>query len=107
MRLLKRSDEGDLSLTEALPDQDLPKYAVLSHTWGAPGQEVTLQEFQNLSPEERTGKRYEKIQFCGDRAAHDGMSTSGLIPAASRNDTSTGLSPSILDLPKAHFRFHT
>ena len=32
MRLLKRSDEGDLSLTEDLPDQDLPKYAVLSHT---------------------------------------------------------------------------
>ena len=33
---------------------------------------MTLQEFQKLSPEERTGKRYENIQFCGDRAAHDG-----------------------------------
>ena len=72
MRLLKRSDQGDLSLTEDLSDQDLPRYAVLSHTWGAPGQEVTLQEFQSSSPEERTGKRYEKIQFCSDQAAHDG-----------------------------------
>jgi hypothetical protein len=73
MRLLKRSDIGALSLTDDLPDQDVPEYVALSHTWGAAGQEVTLQDFQSRSTEQRTGKAgYAKIRFCSDQAAQDG-----------------------------------
>ncbi|KAH8750480.1 heterokaryon incompatibility protein-domain-containing protein [Hyaloscypha finlandica] len=34
MRLLQYDDDGDLSLTEFF-ESDIPKYAILSHTWGA------------------------------------------------------------------------
>ncbi|KAI4204538.1 MAG: hypothetical protein LQ350_001088 [Teloschistes chrysophthalmus] len=73
MRLLKRDDQGALNLTDDLLDQDIPEYVVLSHTWGASGQEVTLQDFQSLSGERQTGRAgYAKIRFCSDQAASDG-----------------------------------
>ena len=73
MRLLKRIVKGALNLTDDLPDQDIPEYVVLSHTWGAAGQEVTLQDFQSRFSEQQTGKAgYAKIRFCSDQAAQDG-----------------------------------
>ena len=72
MRLLKRGDDGGLCLTHDLLDQDIPQYVVLSHTWGAAAQEVTLQDFQSLSTEQLMGKAgYGKIQFCSDQATRD------------------------------------
>ena len=73
MRLLKRNDNGVLKLTDDLLDQDIPEYVVLSHTWGAAEQEVTLQDFQSRFGEQQTGKAgYAKIRFCSDRAAQQG-----------------------------------
>jgi hypothetical protein len=73
MRLFRRGDNGTLSLTDDLPDQDIPEYVILSHTWGTAAQEVTLQDFQSRSTKRRTGKAgYRKIQFCSDQAAQDG-----------------------------------
>lgn len=72
MRLLERDDQGALNLTDDLLDQDIPEYVVLSHTWGVPGQEVTLQDFQSPFGERQTEKvGYAKIQFCSDQAARD------------------------------------
>ena len=73
MRLLKRKDNGALNLTDDLPDQDIPEYVVLSHTWGAAGQEVTLQDFQSRFNEQRIEKAgFAKILFCSDQAAQHG-----------------------------------
>jgi hypothetical protein len=73
MRLLRRSTDGALSLTDDLFDQDIPEYVILSHTWGAARQEVTFQDFQSKSARQRKSKAgYAKIQFCGDQAARDG-----------------------------------
>ena len=73
MRLLKRNDNGALNLTDDLLDQDIPEYVVLSHTWGAAGQEVTLQDFQSQFGQPQTGKAgYAKIRFCSDQAAQQG-----------------------------------
>ena len=73
MRFLKREDNGALSLTEDLLDQDIPEYVVLSHTWGAAGQEVTLQDFQSQVSENQTAKAgYAKIRFCSHQAAQHG-----------------------------------
>src|SRR5947207_2310346 len=33
MRLLERQNEGDFRLTANVLDRDLPRYAILSHTW--------------------------------------------------------------------------
>ena len=40
MRLLKLNDTGGFSLT-SFSDRDIPKYAILSHTWGDANTEVT------------------------------------------------------------------
>ena len=73
MRLLKRNDKGALNLTDDLPDQDIPEYVVVSHTWGAAWQEIRLQDFQSQFSEQQTGKAgYAKIRFCSDQAAQHG-----------------------------------
>lgn len=70
MRLLKRSDDGEICLTEDLMG-NIPAYAIMSHTWGEDGQEVTFQEMTELSGKSNAG--YQKIRFCGEQAARDGL----------------------------------
>jgi hypothetical protein len=75
MRLLKRSPDGKISL-ESFKSLDhfrsttSSRYAVLSHTW-VEGQEITYQEFLNSTGHDSKG--YEKIQFCVNQAAADGI----------------------------------
>jgi hypothetical protein len=69
MRLLKRSAAGDIELI-TVTDDNPPPYAILSHTW-TDGQEVTYNELVVGASKDKTG--YDKIHFCLDRAAQDGM----------------------------------
>lgn len=73
MRLLKISENGELSLTkDFISDEEaVPAYAILSHTW-QDGQEVTYTDFTNKAGSEKTG--YEKIRFCAEQTAHEGLS---------------------------------
>ncbi|KAF1816980.1 HET-domain-containing protein [Eremomyces bilateralis CBS 781.70] len=71
MRLLKRSGNGELSMTDDLVEDDIRrKYAILSHTW-IHGEEVTFEEFQKGTGTHKAG--YKKIEFCGEQAARDGL----------------------------------
>ncbi|KAI5921913.1 vegetative incompatibility protein HET-E-1 [Camillea tinctor] len=70
MRLLKVEDDGSLCLTEEL-NRAIPPYAILSHTWGHDGQEVTFQDITNGVGQHKDG--YRKIEFCRKRAIHDGL----------------------------------
>jgi len=70
MRLLRRSVTDDFSLTP-FPDEAAPRYAILSHTWGADTEEVTFDDLTNGTGKDKPG--YEKIQFCGEQAAQDGL----------------------------------
>ncbi|KAL5374687.1 hypothetical protein DPSP01_011778 [Paraphaeosphaeria sporulosa] len=70
MRLLRRSETGDFSLTP-FPDEAAPPYAILSHTWGADTEEVTFEDLINGTGKDKPG--YEKIWFCGEQAAQDGL----------------------------------
>ena len=70
MRLLRRSDTGDFSLTQFC-DEAIPSYAILSHTWGADTEEVTFDDLINGTGKDKPG--YEKIRFCGEQAALDGL----------------------------------
>jgi hypothetical protein len=66
MRLLKIKDDGELCLTEH-PNKNIPKYAILSHTWG--NEEVT---FEDLTAGGGTSKYgFKKIKFCEEQAARD------------------------------------
>jgi hypothetical protein len=68
MRLLKRRADGSFSLT-AFTTSNVPRYAMLSHTWDADNQEVTYQDITRGAGSSKTG--YRKIEFCADQAEED------------------------------------
>lgn len=72
MRLL-RTVSSPLEVIEFTEDTT-PPYVILSHTWGPPSEEVTLQEL-SLAPESAEKKKpgYAKIKQCCAKAAEDGF----------------------------------
>jgi hypothetical protein len=70
MRLLKRNDDGEFSLTKNFSNH-IPKYAILSHTWGADTEEVNFRDLIDGTGESKDG--YRKIRFCGEQASRDGL----------------------------------
>jgi hypothetical protein len=68
MRLLKFNDRGTLSLTEDL-HENIPSYAILSHTWGEDKDEVTFDDLKQDSFQAKAG--YVKIRFCAEYAKKD------------------------------------
>jgi Heterokaryon incompatibility protein (HET) len=73
MRLLKWGSRGELSLTKDFVD-DVPPYAILSHTWGADKDEVTLNDLGDLANGSGKSKAgYIKLQFCEGKAKRDGI----------------------------------
>jgi hypothetical protein len=68
MRLLQRNNDGRYTLTEFVGDT-IPHYAILSHTWGADHDEVTLADMEKDTAMTKAG--YKKLQFCADQAAKD------------------------------------
>ncbi|TVY31662.1 Vegetative incompatibility protein [Lachnellula occidentalis] len=70
MRLLEYNDDGDFSLTDF--GVEIPEsYAILSHTWGVDGEEVTFRDLMDGTGKSKAG--YEKIRFCGEQARRDGL----------------------------------
>ncbi|KAI9859110.1 MAG: hypothetical protein M1813_007066 [Trichoglossum hirsutum] len=70
MRLLRLEDDGQFSLVEFV-GENIPCYAVLSHTWGSDDEEVTFNDLVNGAGKSKAG--YRKIRFCGKQAANDGL----------------------------------
>ncbi|KAK4168585.1 beta transducin-like protein HET-D2Y [Cladorrhinum sp. PSN259] len=69
MRLLERNNNGDFRLTQDLPTDKIPPYAILSHTWG--NGEVLFRDITDGTCKSKAG--YAKILFCGDQARRDGL----------------------------------
>ncbi|KAK8910925.1 hypothetical protein QC760_001850 [Botrytis cinerea] len=70
MRLLETNDTGEFSLTRDFV-VDIPRYAILSHTWGNDTEEVTFKDIKDGTGKVKAG--YKKIQFCGEQAERDGI----------------------------------
>ncbi|KIW29895.1 uncharacterized protein PV07_05681 [Cladophialophora immunda] len=70
MRLLHFSSGGGLQLTRDFTD-DIPIYAILSHTWGDDEDEVTYSDICSGSYRIRAG--HTKIRFGGQQAGKDGL----------------------------------
>jgi ankyrin repeat protein len=68
MRLLEHRNTSRLSLKE-FPHDKLPRYAILSHTWGE--EEVTFREMMDGEGKDKLG--YQKLVFCGNQAWKDGL----------------------------------
>ena len=72
MRLLRSNNTGDFSLTkDLLVSDDIPRYAILSHTWGADTEEVSFKDMMDGTSKRKPG--YDKIRFCGEQAGRDGL----------------------------------
>ena len=70
MRLLEADDDGGFSLTKNFGD-DVPLYAILSHTWGADTEEVTYSDL--IEKTNKSKASYDKIRFYGEQAKRDGL----------------------------------
>lgn len=70
MRLLELRDNDECSLTEFV-GANVPRYAILSHTWGPGGSEVTYDDISKGTAASKPG--YAKIRFCGEKAASHGL----------------------------------
>jgi hypothetical protein len=68
MRLLQADDSGKLHLVEHT-GRETPPYAILSHTWGADGDEVTYKDIVGGEGKSKSG--YRKLSFCAKQAASD------------------------------------
>ncbi|OCK93389.1 uncharacterized protein K441DRAFT_566122 [Cenococcum geophilum 1.58] len=68
MRLLELNSHGNFSLTEFVGD-DIPRYAILSHTWCADSDGVTFRDLVESTGSGKAG--YDKLWLCGKRAKDD------------------------------------
>ena len=70
MRLLELKNNSEFSLTKDLID-NIPPYAILSHTWGEDDEEVTFQDLTQGAGKTKAGHR--KIRFCAEQATRDDL----------------------------------
>jgi hypothetical protein len=70
MRLLQYSESDELSI-HSFDDGNIPPYAILSHTWGPDGDEVTFEDLQAGNCKTKPG--YKKVLFCGKWARRDNL----------------------------------
>ena len=69
---MKSNNTGEFSLTKDLiVSDDIPRYAILSHTWGADTEEVNFKDMMNGTGKRKSG--YDNIRFCGEQAGRDGL----------------------------------
>ncbi|OTA94642.1 hypothetical protein M434DRAFT_42298, partial [Hypoxylon sp. CO27-5] len=71
MRLLKIRSNGDIELTGEYTNADVPRYAILSHTWGTDDQEVNFQDITSGKGFKKDG--YQKLKFCARKATANGI----------------------------------
>ncbi|EDO03054.1 hypothetical protein SS1G_05532 [Sclerotinia sclerotiorum 1980 UF-70] len=71
MDLIAEAEDRAKKNMETLLDNNIPPYAILSHTWGSDEQEVNFEDINSGNGKEKTG--YEKLQFCGKQAAYDNI----------------------------------
>ena len=91
MRLLRHKLDDDFELVNYNTD-DLPPYAILSHTW-TDGEEVTYDELVAGTGKSKAG--YAKIRFCRERAAQDGLQYFWVDTCCINKSTSDELSTAI------------
>jgi hypothetical protein len=92
MRLLQPLQDDEFSLSEHSSDK-IPKYAILSHTWGKENQEVIFQDIKANAGKEKTG--YEKLRFCGKQIVFDKLEYFWVDTCCINKTDSTELSAAI------------
>ena len=74
MRLLKIEPNGKVKLSKEFYDDEIPPYAILSHTWSSnEDDEVSFNDFEQNTVD-KASLGYKKIQLCATLTAKDGLS---------------------------------
>lgn len=71
MRLLEWNSAGEFTLTRDFSGDDVPKYAILLHTWGADTDEASFKDLMNCTGTSKPG--HKRIRLCGEQAIRDGL----------------------------------
>jgi hypothetical protein len=95
MRLLQVDENGELSLTDNLIN-NIPPYAILSHTWGEDHEEVTFEELTKGSKKTKAG--YGKLRFCAQQAARDSLGYFWVDTCCIDKSNNTELSEAIISM---------
>ncbi|KAH6616392.1 heterokaryon incompatibility protein-domain-containing protein, partial [Boeremia exigua] len=92
MRLLRLGEDGQFTQKE-FTGKAIPRYAILSHTWGEDDQEVSFEDVRTGSGNNKAG--YVKLQFCAQQAASDGLDYFWIDTCCIDKASSTELSEAI------------
>jgi hypothetical protein len=95
MRLLQVDKDGEFSLTEDLIN-NIPPYAILSHTWGRNSEEVNFKELTKGPRKTKAG--YRKLRFCAEQAALDGLQYFWVDTCCIDKSNNTELSEAIISM---------
>lgn len=71
MRFLRVEKSGMFGALTEDKVGEIPSYAILSHTWGADQDEVTLKDLAIVPRMDKSG--YRKLEFCAEQAAKDDL----------------------------------
>jgi len=93
MRLLEYQSDGSFHLTNQFLNDDLPPYAILSHTWGKESEEVIFEDMVSGSGRVKVG--YQKLRFCGEQAKKDGLQYFWVDSCCIKKSSDSELSESI------------
>jgi hypothetical protein len=95
MRLICCKDINNLRLVECFGD-DIPPYAVLSHTWFTDDDEPTYRDLLEGSGRAKAG--FSKVKFCAERAHHDGLEFVWIDTCTINKESSAELSEAIVSM---------
>lgn len=104
MRLLELLPDGNIRLTDRIPDHEIPRYAILSHVWGQPSQEVSYEDMVGCSARGKAG--YNKLRFCGEQAAKDDLQYFWVDTCCIKKSDDAELSESIRSMFRWYYRAH-
>jgi hypothetical protein len=79
---------------EEFAENEIPPYAILSHTWGKTGDEVSFQDIQDRARAEKK-PGYRKIKYCCDQAIKDGLKYAWVDTCSIDKSSSAELSEAI------------
>jgi hypothetical protein len=71
MRLVHAGEDGRSLRLQEFFDDEIPEYAILSHTWYRDSEEVSYQDFINDTGKHKRG--YGKIQFCAKQVISENL----------------------------------
>jgi len=95
MRLLYVDANSQIRLTSNLIN-NIPRYAILSHTWGDDSKEVSFKDITKDTKKTKAG--YQKLRFCAKQAACDSLKYFWVDTCCIDKSNSTELSEAIISM---------